>query len=121
MPFPRHIENLIADLRELPCDHSWSKSRAPRPLTELVNKLQRTHNLNGEGRLEEVIMRHWKEIVGTERAHRCAPERIVNESCLVIYVGNATLRMELQFDKRILIKRLQQIPGCEALQEVRFQ
>ncbi len=120
MAFNRFVENLIADFRELPVDFSRSKSKAVSSLSGLLQTLQTNYHF-GEERIEEAIMRNWKDIVGNERAYRCSPERVVGESRLVIFVGNATLRNELQFDKARILKRLQDIPACHAIKEITFR
>lgn len=117
MPFNRATQNLIADFRRLPRDRSRAIERSTLPLGNLLDTLREQYRI-GEPRLEEIIMREWRTIVGNERAHRCAPERILDGCRLVIYVSNATLRNEMQFDQRRILRRLQRIPGCHVITQL---
>lgn len=63
-------------------------------------------------------MANWKAIVGEKTAHRCRPQKIVKERVLVITATNSVVRSELQFNQRQVLKRIQQIEGCEGIREL---
>lgn len=120
MIFSRHIENLIADLRNLPHNHSRAKIREERSAGELMDLLIKKHNIQ-QPSCEKVIMQHWREIVGSEMAHRCKPQKILHGNMLVIVTANATLRNELAMRKHDMLQKIRTLPTCENIQEVFFK
>ena len=137
MPFSREIDNLVADFRggmphrptkttyipeyaNLNWERRGIREHSAKGLEGLLGKIQETYCLQ-ENRIEEIIMRNWKHILGSARAHRCSPERVVNEDTLVVFVGNPTLRNELIFDKRSILKRIQAIPECKGIKALQFR
>lgn len=138
MAFNREIENLIADLRGEDIPYRPTKTtyipeyasihpkrrglyeRKTQGLESLLEKMRDDYKI-GVASIEEIIMRNWKSIFGTDRAHRCAPERVINNEVLVVFVSNATLRNELQFDKRRLLKKLNAIEGCQNIRDIQFR
>lgn len=121
MQFPRHVENLIADLRGLPRDHSRSRDRAAVPLGSLLEVIVEKHQLEHPG-IEQQVSANWREIVGQGTAHRCAPQRILDSGrTLVIFAANPVIRQELLFAKRQIIKRLKSIEGCETLERIEIR
>jgi hypothetical protein len=119
MLFNRKVENLIAELRSLPSNKSVSKLRGTLGIGEALDSVLDRYRIN-KPRLEELIMKHWDYIVGENRSHRSAPQRIVRGTELIVMVGNMTLRQELEFEKRQILSRLRQIPECSSINSVRF-
>jgi predicted nucleic acid-binding Zn ribbon protein len=72
-------------------------------------------------RVEEQIMRHWRDIVGSDRAHRCKPSKISRDHTLIITTTNTTLRMELQFDRARILARIQAFCGDTGIREVQVR
>ncbi len=61
---------------------------------------------------ERTILAHWKEILGPDRADRCAPARLQRDGTLVVLAPNPVVRQELSFDKRRLVAKIRRLPGC---------
>ncbi len=117
MKFRRDVENLIACFRGLPEDRSVATMREATPIDSLIETLFEQYRIN-KPTVEQVIMTHWKELVGEFHAHRSIPQRIVNGKTLVVAVSNAVARQELQFRLRDVLARLRKIPGCNSIQEI---
>ena len=120
MMFSRHIENLIADLRNLPHNRNRSRIRDEKPLGDLMDLLTEKHNIE-QPSCEKIIMKHWRDIVGSEMAHRCKPQTILHGNMLVIVTANPTLRNELSMRKHGMLKKIRALPTCQNIQEIFFK
>jgi predicted nucleic acid-binding Zn ribbon protein len=120
MMFPRHIENLIADLRNLPHNHSKARLRKERPLSALIDLLTEKHAIE-QPSCEKIIMKHWRDIVGSAMAHRCKPQKILHGNMLVIVTANPTLRNELALRKHEILSKIRTLPSCQGIQELFFK
>lgn len=69
-------------------------------------------------RIEVQIIKNWRDIVGQSRAHRCKPNQILNSNTLVITTNNATLRMELLFDRAQILQNLHNSIGDDVIKEI---
>lgn len=120
MPFSRQAENLIADLRSVPRIYSRAIDRGTKPIDSIIEVCLERHKI-GRETTEETIMRNWCRIMGEQFASRCTPLRIDAQKRLIIGVGNASLRRELQFHEDRIMTALRTIPGCEHLKNVLFR
>lgn len=120
MHFTRAEENLIASLRGIPPNTSRSKWREAKPMDSLMEVIIQQHKFD-QPRPENLIIRHWRDIMGQEDAHRCAPVRLDRGTRLIVSVPNPTLRRELLFKKRHILKRLRQIPGMSGVKDIYFR
>jgi len=116
--FSRKTENLIANLRGVPEDHS-PITRETKDLGSLLDRLLNRYKI-GEDSLEDRIRESWTGIVGDANARYCAPARIERERTLVISVSNPIIRQELQFNQAILLKKLKTLKGGNKLNRVVF-
>ncbi len=119
MKFTRKVENLIANFRNLPEDETRSAIRKPRAMEELVKRLVKKFKVN-QPRIEEVIMSRWAEIIGDTNCHRCSPQRITQDNRLIIAVASPVIRQEMMFARGRILRSLQQIPACKAIQDIVF-
>ncbi len=117
MHFRRDVENLIATLRGLPANRSRAKLRNTTNLDNLVEVIFERHQI-GKDNIEDVVMAHWKEIVGERTAHRCRPQRLVQGRKLIILAGSPVIRQELQFNQNRILRKLHALPGCHTINEV---
>lgn len=117
MHFSRDVENLIANLRGLPEDESKSRPREVCGIASLIEVLAERHKI-GRSTQEDVLMQHWREIVGEKNAHRTRPHKLVEGRKLIILVANAVVRQELEFNKRQIINRLKAWPECAQIEEI---
>lgn len=120
MRFNRRTENLVANLRGLPEDTSHSIRRPAKSIGDLVDKVFERYKIN-QPRIEDIIMANWKQIVGEKAAHRCSPLKIIQKKRLIVFTTNATIRSELNFNRRELIKKISALPNCETIKEITFQ
>ena len=116
MDFSKKVEDIIADFRGLPRTATDSSKHAPVPLDTLLELVKERYNLERPSP-ERTIVENWNEIFGN-LAGRCNPLSLQDGKTLVISVTNQTLRSELQFRKRTLLKKIQALPHCENISEI---
>ena len=116
MIFSRAIEDIIADFRGLPRTTTDSLKHEPVPLDKILTIVKEKHNLEIFSP-ERTIVENWNEIFGN-LAGRCNPSSIKDGKTLVISVTNQTLRSELKFKKKSLLKKIQTLPHCENISEI---
>ena len=120
MAFSREAENLIARLRGMPRNRSRATIRQAVPLDNLVPVLQEQYKLN-EISFTGQLAHHWSDVVGPQYASRCMPLRLDRkQETLLVGVTNPTLRQELYFNKREILKRLQMLPDGNKIKDVKF-
>ena len=116
MNFSKHTEDIIADFRSLPRTATESSKRAPVQLENVLEVIKERYNLEKQS-AERTIVEHWNEIFGT-LAGRCNPLSLKNGKTLVISVTSQTLRSELQFRKRDILRKIQILPNCQDISEL---
>ncbi len=121
MEYPRQTNNLIAALRGLPEDHSRSKLRPAFELGALIEVIEQRYKI-GQEKIEDVIARHWKDIIGEKNAHKCSPQKVVaGGSILLILVASPMLRSELGFQKEKILDRIHRLPGGGGIKALNFR
>lgn len=116
MNFSKKTEDIIADFRGLPRTATLSSKRPPVQLDNLLVILKEKYQLE-QPSPERTMVEHWGEIFGN-LAGRCNPVRIKDGRILIVSVTNQTLRSELQFRKRAVLKKIQALPNCEKVCEI---
>lgn len=117
MKFSKSSDDLIADFLGLPRAENGSMRKQPVPLDNLLVMLQEQYKLE-EPSAERSLVESWEKVFGIRLAARCHPVRIKNETTLIISVTNQTLRSELQFQKRAILKRIKALDYCETISEL---
>ncbi len=120
MEYSRSTNNLIASLRGLPTDHSVAKLRPAFTLGNLIEVLEQKYKI-GQERVEDLIAKHWTEMVGEHAAHRSCPQRIVGGGILLIQVSNPMLKQEMQFQQQKILDRLHRLPGGGVIKALNFR
>ena len=115
MKFSKKIEDVIADFRGLPRTVTESSRKDPLALDSLLVVIQEKYKLE-EPSPERSLVENWEQVFGN-LAGRCNPVRI-KERTLIISVTNQTLRSELQFQKRAILKRIQKLKFCEDITDL---
>ena len=64
---------------------------------------------------ERTLVENWQAIFGASLCERCHPVRIKDEHTLVVSETNQTLRSELQFMKRAILKKIQKLEHCSEI------
>jgi hypothetical protein len=118
-PFSRKAQNEIAHFRGLPPNRSKAIERPAVPLDDLFNIVFEEHRIN-QPNFHQVLMEHWKQIVGPGNAHRCSPVRVAEPGILIVAAPNSTFRQELIFQKPYFLGEIQKLPGGERIRELRF-
>jgi hypothetical protein len=108
--FSRAVENLIADLRELPESQSRARNRKPTELSALVDELLVKYRISHDS-LEHSIRDKWPELVGVANASYSHPIA-VERNLLVVLVSHAVVRNELFQHRETILEKLKKLPGC---------
>ncbi len=109
--FSRAIENLIADLRELPEDRSRSKRRKTTDLHAVIDELLVKYRISHDS-LEHSIREKWTELVGEANASYSHP-LTVERNLLVVLVSHSVVRNELFLHREAIVEKLRKLPGCD--------
>ena len=117
MKFSKNIEDIIADFRGLPHTVTSSSRSQPTPLDNLLVMLQEKYRLEKPSP-ERSLVENWEMVFGSSLCERCHPVRIKDERILVISVTNQTLRSELQFMKRAILKKIQSLEHCSDIKDI---
>lgn len=115
--FTRRVENLIAELRNLPTDKSRLRDRGSKPISDLLDTCLKKYKI-GQLRPEDIIMSNWKDIVGSKNAHRSCPQAILSGGVLAIKANNAVIRSEMSFQKQAILAKVRQYPECASIKSI---
>lgn len=94
--------------------------RKAKPIDSLLEVLIQRHRIQ-KPRPEEILMEHWRTIVGPQNAHGCAPEKVDRVGVLHVRVANPILRRELMFRKADMLRKLQSLPECDFIVDILFK
>lgn len=119
MHYNRKTQNLIAQFRGLPANRSRAIDRGVKGMGTLMAVLTEEYKLHTI-RPEEIVVRHWNDIMG-ENAHRAQPVKIVKGYQLIISIPNPTVKREVLFQRRSILKRLRDLPGLSRIRDIRIQ
>lgn len=117
VPFPRHIENLIASFRGMPADRSRSQPRETLPIGKLIPDLLEKHRIGLPTR-EDTIAQNWPGIVGPANAGFVHLMKIERNRRVYVAVTNPIVRQELFFHRKLILDRIRALPGCKDLREL---
>ncbi|HAV13538.1 MAG TPA: hypothetical protein DCX06_08640 [Opitutae bacterium] len=117
MKFRKDIEDIIADFRGLPRTVTNASRREPTPLDNLLVVLQEQYKLEKPSP-ERTLVENWETVFGPKLSGRCNPVRIKDDHTLIVSVTNQTLRSELQFQKRAVLKRIQALEQCSEIKDL---
>lgn len=120
MKFSKSTEDIIADFRGLPRSVSSSSRKPPTSIENLLVVLKEQYKLETPSP-ERSLVENWEHVFGPGLAGRCNPVRIKDSGTLIISVTNQTLRSELQFQKRVILQRIQKLEHCDRIRELRIR
>lgn len=120
IPFSKSALKAIADFKGIPFKPSRARMRSTKNIENLVDVLFKQHGIE-QTKPERVLMQHWREILGGRFAHRCSPVKITAQGVLLIATSNASLRNEILFQKASILKKIQAIPECDNIKDLRLQ
>lgn len=111
------FDRLLAAFRGVPSRYRAEPRTRARSIDQLIDRLTEHYKIETP-RIEVEIIRNWRAIVGSSRAHRCKPSKILDNGKLVITTTNTVLRMELQFDSAQILKNLHEVIGDHDIKEI---
>ena len=110
-------EDIISLFRGIPDEYVSSPKLRAKPIADLIEHISKTCNIEAP-RIEVLIIKHWREIVGPDKAHRCKPNKIIRNDTLLITTMNTTLRAELQFEREKILGNLHRLCGDDHIREI---
>ena len=75
----------------------------------------------GSTQPEERIANEWPSIIGEHNAKYANPWRLDKGRTLYVHVSNPVVKQELQFGKKIILGRIQKLPGCANVRQIIFR
>jgi len=117
MRFSKKNEDIIADFRGLPRTVTTSSLKDPVTLDNLLVLLQEQYKLE-QPSAERILVENWESIFGSSLSRRCHPVRIKDGHSLIISVTNQTLRSELKFQKRAILKKINSLEYCKDIKDI---
>ena len=113
--FSRQQEAIIMNFFGIPREEGDFMSKDPVTMEALVGQFIDRHGLDQPGlRPEQVLVEAWESIFGSF-SQRCFPVKLSESGVLIISVSNATLRSEIRFMKREILKKIQKLEACEGI------
>ena len=116
--FSKLAEKLINDFRNLPGDPPKMRKRETKAIGEIIDSLQARHGI-GRVTPEQTLRDHWPALVGTANASYSHAVRIDYNRRLVVQVTHAVVRNELFLHREAILQRIQKLPGCSGVTELR--
>jgi hypothetical protein len=118
--FSRIAEDLIASLRRVPSeDSSRGRRRPSQPLVDLIDSIRAKHGI-GIPTKEQEIRDKWPEIVGPANAAYSHAVRVDERGRLEVQASHSVVRNELFMNRAEIVERLQKLPGCSAIKQIRL-
>jgi hypothetical protein len=115
--FSRVVENLVANFRHLPEDRGRSRSRAAKPMADVVEQLLAKYRL-GRASPEQTIRDSWPELVGAANAAYSNAVRLDHGRRLLVHASHSVVRSELFLNRAKIVERIQKLPGCAEVREI---
>jgi hypothetical protein len=120
-PFSKLAEGLIASFRRIPGEEpSRMRKRPTREVGAVVEELRIKHRI-GRDSPEEAIRERWPDLVGAANAAYSHPVRIEAERRLIVHATHSVVRNELFLHRAEIVGRLQALPGCAGVRELRIR
>ncbi|UPA28579.1 MAG: DUF721 domain-containing protein [Verrucomicrobiota bacterium] len=119
--FSKKIQNLIADFRGLPRDTSIAVEREEVPIETIAKRLIEKYIQTPEARTHSTIVDQWPLIVGEPLQKFSKPERVNAQGILFVNVNNSTIRQELTFRQKEILKKIQQLCPQSRIQKIVFK
>lgn len=71
------------------------------------------------GSIQAVVRENWAKIVPAKIVGRCEPRELRDGlSTLVVAAENSLVRQELEFSKRVILKKIRALPACGKLKKI---
>ena len=117
----RKERTLLADFLEVPVAEDPKKEALPLTMKEVVELAWENWGIDQTSSPEQVISENWQRVVGIKFAGKCAPERLTaNTGTLFIKTASGPIKQELGFDRKQIIKRIQNLKGCSFVKELKI-
>ena len=120
---PAKYIKLISEFREIDCDnnisqHSKQEIVIHNCISKILNKIyKKSSNFYNFSKIE--ILEHWSKIVGENFSTYCQPEKLHNETTLVIKTKNPIIKQELSMRKHEILKKIKTLFIKSPIKEIR--
>lgn len=116
--FSRQQEAIIMEFLGIPRESANFSSKEPVTMEALVGQFIDRHGINhSEVKPEQVLVEAWESIFGSF-SQRCFPVKLTDSGVLIISVSNATLRSEIRFMKREIVRKIQKLEACQEIKDL---
>jgi hypothetical protein len=113
--------SLIADFTGLPIIDSPYKNRHPKNIAVIIDQVWDSWKIGTEVSPEQKISENWEKLVGHKFASRCAPEKLdLEKGILTIRSASSTVKQELVFKKKGLIKKITALDSSFTIKDLRI-
>ena len=116
--FSKRFRNLIANLRELPEENTFSVLRKPKTIGFLVQRVMQESMSTKT--TKDIIQENWGKIIGEKFYKRTIPTKITDDNILIVTCQNVVIRSEMSFLKPSIIEKVRALPRCESIADIRF-
>ena len=116
MAFSKKQEHLIASFLGIPPIERTLSNKEPVPLNELLGHVTEFYDLDKPS-AEKQLVDSWEDIFGG-LSERCYPVKLKDDGVLVISVSNPTLRTEINFHKKAILRKINAIKSCKGVREL---
>ena len=119
--FSKNARELIGEFRGVPLDEPRAMRRRPtRAVAPLIEELLVKYQI-GRHSCEQTIRDHWAEMVGEANAAYSHAVRIDRGRSLFVLVSHGVVRNELFLHRENILKKIQQLPGCDHVRELNLR
>jgi len=118
--FSKLAEELIGDLRQVPCEEPKRQVKRPaKPLGGLIEEILQKHHIGREAP-EHTIRNEWARLVGVANAAYSHPVTI-ERGRLTVLVSHAVVKNELFLHKDAIMARIKALPGCKDVKSLNLR
>ena len=97
------------------------KNRAPVLFSEIIEKAWGDWKIGSSKTPESILSQNWGKLVSLKLSLKCAPERIDTKSkTLFVRCSNSTVKQELSFIKKTILKRISALEGEFEIKDIKF-
>ena len=98
---------LISSFTGMPLTEDPKKLIEPARFTDVIDRVWESWKIGTEVSPEQKTSENWGKLVGAKLANKCAPEKLdLDRGLLLIRSSSATVKQELTFKKKLLIKKI---------------
>lgn len=120
--FSKLAEELIGDLRGIDSREPRRQVKRPtKPAADIIEALVNKYHLGDEASPEQALRDRWSELVTPTLAAYSHVVEITPSGWLMVMVSNAVAKQELTNNRRLFLRKIKAVPGCESIKGLNFR